>query len=125
MRNEKYVFGFSIEGGKEMLDCSGPWVQNFVDIQMECGAPYGTKDKDLLVDVTTAIMDKYYANTKKGFGEKEHQQWADMSLSDKQVEYAGKDMYAASEIWTRIVNFNKSLLRMEEEKKKRCTSWVR
>ena len=59
--------------------------------------PKGTKDLDSLGDVSSTIIDDYYADMKTKMTNQEHNQRADI-LTKKHIEYAAKDTYTVFEI---------------------------
>ncbi|KAM0888417.1 hypothetical protein ACQ4PT_028366 [Festuca glaucescens] len=75
-------------------------VHNLKDIQQIWrGHEKSWKRTQGLKDVAGAIIDPYYEKMKDGFGNREHNMWANAPLlPEKHLEYAARDAYATYEV---------------------------
>ncbi|XBI02064.1 hypothetical protein VPH35_130687 [Triticum aestivum] len=112
LADPRYTFvGFSIDGDIEMLGCVGLEIAHFIDIQKEWRVPTATKPVDSLGDASGILVhDVELTNAEK-------QHWARMPLSMRHIGYAGKDAYAAYEIWSRLTIIQEGLRREKLDKK--------
>ena len=120
LMNSWYTFaGFSIKRDIELVEKSGLYVSNFVDIQEKWRVPKPYKPMDSLADVAELIIDEDYGNMKVGFSFTDHCQWAWYPLSRKHIKYAAIDAFAAYDIWRRMTVFKRGYQRakMDRENK--------
>ncbi|KAM0854003.1 hypothetical protein ACQ4PT_050704 [Festuca glaucescens] len=97
----RYIFvGFCIAEDKNVLGRAGLPVHNLKDIQQIWRDPEKSwKRTQGLKDVAAAIIDPYYEQMKDGFGNTEHNMWANAPpLPEKHLEYAARDAYATYEV---------------------------
>ncbi|KAM0855274.1 hypothetical protein ACQ4PT_049889 [Festuca glaucescens] len=97
----RYIFaGFCIPKDKNALGHPGLPVHNLKDIQQIWRDPEKSwKRTQGLKDVGGAIIDPYYEKMKDGFGNREHNMWANAPpLPMKHLEYAARDAYATYEV---------------------------
>jgi len=117
LKNSRYTFaGFSIGRDIEMLEKSGLFVHNFVDIQGKWRVPEAWKELDSLADVAELIIDEDYGTMKDGFSFDDHCQWAFYPLSLKHINYAAIDAFASYDIWRRMTVFKSGFKRLKEDR---------
>ncbi|XBH62830.1 uncharacterized protein [Aegilops tauschii subsp. strangulata] len=109
LQEEKlYTFaGFSIEGGKRMLNKSGLEINpnNFIDMQHKWKVPTTKKLYDSLADVAASVIHPFYKGMKKKIDTREdHKLWGISPLPYKLIGYAGIDAYAKYNSWKIIDN---------------------
>ncbi|KAM0919018.1 hypothetical protein ACQ4PT_008435 [Festuca glaucescens] len=89
------IVGLDVEYDKSLP------VHNLKDIQQIWRDPEKSwKRTQGLKDVVAAIIDPYYEQMKDGFGNTEHNMWANAPpLPEKHLEYAARDAYATYEVY--------------------------
>jgi hypothetical protein len=105
-RSWDYTFvGFCTTEDSTVLSWSSIYISRFKDIQRVWRDPDNKENKRTqgIKDVAGAIIDKYYLNMKYGFGNKDHQMWANPPpLPLKHLEYAARDAYATYKTYRRL-----------------------
>lgn len=119
LRNEKYIcFRLQHRGGKEMLDCSGPWVQNLSSSKWSAGRRSHTAPRIRIcwwtpppLSWTSTMLTRRKASERRSTNNGQ-------TCHCPTSRWSMLPMYGAYKIWTCIVNFNKGLLQTEEKKRR-------
>ncbi|KAM0851342.1 hypothetical protein ACQ4PT_052476 [Festuca glaucescens] len=101
-------------------------VHNLKDIQQIWRDPEKSwKRTQGLKDVAAAIIDPYYEQMKDGFGNTEHNMWANAPpLPEKHLEYAARDAYATYEVYRRLDVYERGFFSLyKHSEKKRSRDW--